>query len=171
MVNRSEDASYTGGVMIIDRYGMPHEFKYTEPIRPTKLQRILYGKALDRYIKNEVIVKNLISKIENAPSLYFVKERELSDFGSELKRLFVTVSVSMDDPGKEVGSIKQTEGGEFIIRVSSTEVFRCYSNALKSSERMKEFTEILLELSKTLDLLEPFNRVEEALEFICKQKS
>jgi len=171
LVDRFENGNYTGGIMITDRYGIPREFKYTEPIRPTKLQKILYGKALERYIKNEVIVKNLISKIENTPSFYFVKERELSDFSVELKRLFITINVSMDDPGKEVGSVKQMEEGEFIVRISPTEIFRCYSNALKSSEQIKKFVDSLQEFSKTLDLLEPFTRVEEALHFICKPKS
>ena len=37
---------FMGGAMVTDASGLPLEFRYTEPVRATKLQRILYGDVL-----------------------------------------------------------------------------------------------------------------------------
>src|SRR5436305_14763739 len=47
-VTAQEPLGYLGGVLVADEYGLPVEFRHTLPVRPTKLQRALYGSALDR---------------------------------------------------------------------------------------------------------------------------
>ncbi|HNX97400.1 MAG TPA: hypothetical protein PKK12_06945, partial [Candidatus Aminicenantes bacterium] len=54
------DDQFIGGVMITDSTGIPLEFKYTEPIRPTRIHQIIFGRVLERYIHEEVIKKNLL---------------------------------------------------------------------------------------------------------------
>ena len=50
-VTAQEPLGYLGGVLVADEFGLPVEFRHTLPVRPTKLQRALYGDALDRYLR------------------------------------------------------------------------------------------------------------------------
>ena len=74
----AEDA-FMGGAMVTDAQGLPREFRYTEPVRATKLQRILYGDVLEKYIHGDVIAGNLISRLEQKPDLFIVSEPALLD--------------------------------------------------------------------------------------------
>ena len=65
---------FMGGAMVTDAYGLPLEFRYTEPVRATKLQRILYGDVLEKYIHGDVIAGNLISRLEQKPDLFLVSD-------------------------------------------------------------------------------------------------
>ena len=39
-----------GGLLLTDESGIPLDFRYVEPITPTKLQAVLYGKALESHL-------------------------------------------------------------------------------------------------------------------------
>lgn len=68
---------FMGGAMVTDAYGLPLEFRYTEPVRATKLQRILYGDVLEKYIHGDVIAGNLIGRLDQKPDLFLVSEPAL----------------------------------------------------------------------------------------------
>src|SRR5664279_4390375 len=59
-----EGASYLGGLLVTDTSGIPLDFRYTEPITPTRLQSILYGKSLEPHLKEEVIQKTLLKELK-----------------------------------------------------------------------------------------------------------
>jgi len=54
-IEKKSDETYVGGILISDYYGIPVEFKYTEPIKPTNLQKILYGKSIEKYLTVDVL--------------------------------------------------------------------------------------------------------------------
>src|SRR5512146_2076692 len=73
-----EGACYLGGLLVTDTSGIPLDFRYTEPITPTKLQSVLYGKALEPHLKEEVIQKTLLKELKTAPDLLFLPATELA---------------------------------------------------------------------------------------------
>src|SRR5476649_1728686 len=68
------DDVYMGGAMVTDLFGLPVEFRYTEPVAATKLQRILYGDVLERYIQTDVIIAHLLEHLESKPTLFMTAE-------------------------------------------------------------------------------------------------
>ena len=56
-IYRSGKNDFLGGVLITDRLGIPVEFRHTETVSPTKVQQVLYGRALERFIKTETLAK------------------------------------------------------------------------------------------------------------------
>ena len=85
----SEKEMYLGGLMVVDSRGIPVEFKYTDTIKPSKLQKVLYGGVLEKYLKEEVIIGNLVDKLEIKPEIYVVDKIEnmvLNKFVKEHKR-------------------------------------------------------------------------------------
>jgi hypothetical protein len=51
-VQQLDPAGYLGGLLVVDDFGLPVEFRHSVALRPTKLQRTLYGDALDRYLRS-----------------------------------------------------------------------------------------------------------------------
>ena len=41
---------YLGAILITDLQGVPQEFRCTHPVKPTALQKPLYGNTLEPYI-------------------------------------------------------------------------------------------------------------------------
>ncbi|MBQ9581383.1 MAG: hypothetical protein IJR21_03350, partial [Synergistaceae bacterium] len=64
------DGEIRGASLVVDFRGVPMDFRYTDPIRPTKLERILYGNALDVYLREELILQSLLNAVEARPSLW-----------------------------------------------------------------------------------------------------
>ena len=74
-----DDGTYVGGLMVTDASGLPVDFRYTDPVTPTRLQRALYGGVLDRYLRVEVVLRTLLDALERPPSLLLVDDPDLLD--------------------------------------------------------------------------------------------
>ena len=40
------EGQFRGASLVVDQRGIPMDFRYTDPIRPSRLERILYGLSL-----------------------------------------------------------------------------------------------------------------------------
>ena len=65
--------------MVTDASGLPVDFRYTDPVTPTRLQRALYGNVLDRYLRAEVVLRTLLDALDAPPSLLLVDDPDLLD--------------------------------------------------------------------------------------------
>jgi hypothetical protein len=70
---------YIGAILTIDPQGMPKEFRCTHPVKPTAIQKPLYGNMLEPYIAIELCGKPLLQSIQNKPSLVVVEREYLLD--------------------------------------------------------------------------------------------
>ncbi len=154
---------FIGGIMLTNNFGIPKEFKYSEPIKPTKLQHILYGKVLSKYIKLEVLSKNLLSKIENAPDIIFTRDTEIATSDELEEKIYYISSIATENMKKDIERIDENE---ITIKISSFKGFRIVSKMDPIS-----IVETIKDLSRTMDIDEPFNRMEEALEYILKEEN
>ncbi|HOJ88582.1 MAG TPA: hypothetical protein PLP64_08140 [Pseudothermotoga sp.] len=152
------DEKYIGGLLIVDESGIPYEFKYTDPVVPTPLQKILYGKSLEGYLNIEVIAKSLIKRAENRPEVIFTDTPILTDASENVFLAMPAVS--------NAGQIEQPAPDECIIPYGSGAVRISSSNQIS-----KEKVERLKQLVEEMDILEPFQRLQKALEYICRSSS
>lgn len=56
-----------GGILVTDGETKPLEFRCTSPIRPSSLQKVLYGKTLDGHMALELIGLPLIKRLSEKP--------------------------------------------------------------------------------------------------------
>ena len=156
---------YLGGLMVVDSRGIPVEFKYTDTIKPSKLQKVLYGGVLEKYLKEEVIVGNLIEKLEIRPEIYVVDRLEnmiLNKFATE------PVILLKETPGKNLdssGEYQLIKNNEAIYQVDE---FNPPIRVQFAEGKAEEIFNILNSFSLEGNLIEPFKRIEEALRLICK---
>ncbi|ABV33181.1 MULTISPECIES: hypothetical protein [Pseudothermotoga] len=151
------DEKHVGGLLVVDESGIPHEFKYTDPIIPNQLQKILYGKSLETYLHVEIISKSLLKKIENKPDIIFTDNPVLIESG---ENVFFTSSF--------IPSADETESSpeECVIPYGSSAI-RFVSKQQISQEKEEKLKQIL----DQVDVLEPFQRLEKALEYVCRSSS
>lgn len=78
------DEKHVGGLLVVDESGIPHEFKYTDPIIPNQLQKILYGKSLETYLHVEIISKSLLKKSKINQISYL----QITQFSLKAERMY-----------------------------------------------------------------------------------
>jgi len=162
-------STYIGGFMITDNFGIPLEFRYTEPIKPTKIQKILYGQALEKYIKKEVIFLNLLSNSTTKPDLLITSEDDLLEFQEVASCPLLSLKETSLSPLAEVGVRQEINKTEFVLQVSPSGSPLRINMLDTNAENRKKIENVILELETTMNLLEPITRVEGALKVICQE--
>src|ERR1035438_1203629 len=82
-----DGAAYRGAILVTDEWSKPLEFRCTAPVRPTDLQRTLYGKSLLPHILTELIGAPLISSVREKPQLILIAEDAFFDVDRKSTRL------------------------------------------------------------------------------------
>ncbi len=158
---------FMGGAMVTDIHGLPLEFRYTEPVRATKLQRILYGDVLEKYIHGDVIAGNLIGRLEQKPDLFVVSEPALLDtVWAAGKRVLLMLGARVP-PLKEFGAVQDISETEYFLQVTdSGSPVRIRLPEAGDPTLRAEATRLLTEAGRTMDPTEPLARVEAAIKML-----
>lgn len=162
--------TYLGGIMVTDGRGLPVEFRYTEPIQPTKIQQVLYGQVLSQYIKREVIVETLIKGIESKFKNLLIEDEQLLPCDGK-SFVFMRISETKTPAIGEAGCIKEVSPGEFLLQTAKENSPLRIQLPEKKPELQKtepEF-ETLISAGHWMDIHEPIQRIEKALEIICQE--
>lgn len=164
--------SYMGGIMICDSKGFPLEFRYSEPITPTNVQKVLYGNVLDKYIKIDVISESLIKSITNQYEIMIVQDDQLLEHQFASKPVMIRLSNTKSPPLSNEGDVVKIKEKEYLLQTcpnSNPTRVQIASSAKIDEAKTKS---ILHELSKAghqMDLDEPLSRIHRALDLICQQ--
>jgi len=162
--------SYLGALLVVDLMGRPVEFRVTFPIKPTAIQRPLYGDALEPYIGVELCGKQLINSVDHDMELIFVNQEYLLDIRKDydIPAIFIkhagdVIEVSTIDDKKPFGQKKQlsSESGRFQPVV-------IYSSPIAPDD-LEDATEVVNQFFEDTDLIEPFDRIYNALDILVSQ--
>ena len=138
---------YVGGLLVTNHYGRPLEFQCTTPIQPNRTQQILYGPTLVPFILGELIGKTLLDKAGVKPHIVFVTDPALFELREHITAPLALVVVH-DHQAAKSGFVF---GRQTLV-----------THADYGSDR-GQFEKKLTVLPDDVDLLEPFERVQEAL--------
>ena len=155
-----------GASLVTDLRGIPVDFRYTDPIRPTRLERILYGNALDTYLKEELILESLLDSVEVNPQLWVcVDEEILNPLKTNAKVKAVLLNQSNHDPLDAPGHIENTsEANTFLLQADEAGApLKLKFPTETRPDEMKLSAAILIDAAKTMELLEPLTRIQKAL--------
>ena len=164
------DASFMGGILITNQFSVPLEFKYTEPIVPTEMQKILFGKALEKYIKSTMIRDHLAKEIGIKPSLYIVGHEDRYHLTPIDGRDTVAVQKVPVPPSAMAGRVARTKDREVIVQLDSSDFVRL-TFVTPAEAAQQEIINLLTEFSQNMDVVEPLERVENALRSLCQNDS
>jgi hypothetical protein len=166
VVRVGDDGTYVGGLMVTDRHGLPLDFRYTDAIKPTRLQKALYGGVLDRYLRSEVVLRTLLGALSEKPTLLLVEDDRLLD--EEVPGITVlSASPSRADRLGARGEIREESPGVFLVQADDEQSPLRVAVAPEANGAAAAATEALVALAETMDLLEPADRVRRALDLIA----
>lgn len=148
-----------GAILITDFETKPYEFRITSPVRPSLIQRMLYGNSLEDYVNIEIIGIPLIEKITEKAGLILVNKACLLRIRPKIA---TPVVLLRSEQSKEIEESPDSKTNDYnVITINS---HRDYPSDSHTAQAM------LSPIMQKRDLLEPFERLLVALTEAHKQK-
>ncbi len=161
------DDGYITALMVTDNRGYPLEFKATTPVRPSLVQKTLYGNQLERFISVDLCGKQLVKQSDRKPKLILVPDTKLLDIADvtdtdmiAIWRSGEKIKVEEESHQSERGTIKSASFQPVV-----------YEGRFKEETGQKEVITFLQLCSNNFDLVEAFERVRAALLLLAKEDS
>lgn len=158
--------------MVTDGFGLPVEFRYTEPVVATKLQRILYGDVLDRYIQTDVILAHLLENLENKPALFVLSNADFLGAVDGTGRVALWLGETHNPPLAQIGAQQDVGPDEILMQLSQTGApARIRFADGVDPDRRAEAIKLIGDVADTMDVAEPMRRVEKAVKLLWEEST
>ncbi|MBC8493149.1 MAG: hypothetical protein H8D43_05120 [Chloroflexi bacterium] len=167
-----DEHGYLGALLVTDQYGRPLEFRVTYPVKPSAFQRPLYGDALEPFIGVELCGKQLLKHLDHTLDLLTVGAEFLLDVRDFVPCPVVHVQKAGD--AIEIQANGRGEQGWARQQIASPSgrfqpiVIRTAHEREDDLDRARSLVE---ETFTHMDLLEPFERITQALELLARGDS
>jgi len=164
--------SYVGAVLVTNEHGVPVEFRCTYPVKPTPIQKPLYGDTLEPYVGVELCGRPLLASLDHDPSILLVDR----DFLLDLQPLsaYPVVFAARAGEAIEVQTQSRDEIGWIRHRITSRPGrFQPIDLQVHPDweEQLDAIRPKVEDAFARLDLLEPFDRIVQALRVLAAQDS
>jgi hypothetical protein len=161
------EEKHMGGIMVTNQIGIPLEFKYTEPVAATKLHRILYGSVLDKYLHETVIRDRLAKELQSAPSYFITTYDEKEFLGALADKEMMAIQKYALPPQELSGSFTRIREKEAIVELEGDAIFLRLAFSTDDEKIQNAMVAWLQETARTMDVLEPLERISTALLSLC----
>ena len=162
---------YIGSILITDHQGRPQEFRCTYPIKPTTIQKPLYGETLEPHIGVNLCGIPLIQSIQIKPSLVVVNK----DFLIDIREESLCPVVYIRRIGEAI-DIKESNSSDITLRRERIDCSTGRFQPIIIEPHPNYYDDDINNTRKTLekvfthlDPIEPFERMEKAIEILGKQ--
>ncbi|MDA0832552.1 MAG: hypothetical protein O2955_00645 [Planctomycetota bacterium] len=183
---QTPEGSFVGGLLVTNHMGRPLEFQCTTPIKPNATQQILYGPTLKPFLMGELISKTLVERVGIAPDILLTEQEEvlelrphvnvpvgLISLPARVKKAIADKSGSIGENSVTSDAAEASSEGNISSPAQSSEGAPSEKqvrlgrqwlrfHASHDDDRVK-VSESSKSISADADLLEPFERVREAL--------
>ena len=141
--------AFLGALMITDFRARPIHFSFVSPVRPTAIQKILFGSTLNSHLKIDVIAQKLLSSIPRVPDVLFVDDMEILATQKIIK--------------KPTACLKKSASQDADPTKLSILDYKADSN-----DDQEIIGQIIAHLENLVDIVEPFSRMRQALKEAIK---
>ncbi|ACN98912.1 hypothetical protein [Sulfurihydrogenibium azorense] len=149
------------GVLVVDKKLKPVEFRITSKIILEDIQKILYGETLKETLFIEKIGNEILNSVESNYDYIFCKDKSfLLLRNSTSKPIFLLEKFDEFKP-RDRYSVKLVSPLGKFDNIS----LKYLSN---DEKYISSITKELLEIFKYADIMEPFKRIEKAINYIDK---
>jgi len=150
------DGGTLGGYLVTNLWGRPLEFRLSSPVRPNKVQQILYGPTLGIYINAELIGKTLVEKTTTPARIILTDHRDVL----ELRRLVDVPVLWIAPPENDEASAFAAAGLAVRDPSSSRGAILAHPDFV---DDVAIGQDLFHRVGAGLDVTEPFLRVREAV--------
>jgi hypothetical protein len=161
---------FIGAAMSTDSFGLPVEFRYTEPVRATRLQRILYGSALHRYLCREVIASTLLQAMETQPAVWIVQDEVLLEPLEAMSAPVVMLFATSMAPMTDLGATMPAGEDEMLVQLSLAGAPVRVRFGNPDTDLQRRAIEVLTAAAHSMDVLEPLTRLQQAVRTLQEEQ-
>ncbi|MBC7230648.1 MAG: hypothetical protein H5T74_09705 [Actinobacteria bacterium] len=171
LLSAPDDGGYLGALLVTDKGGIPAEFRCTLPVKPNAIQKPLYGEKLEPYIGVELCGLPLLQSISNTPSLIIVNKEYLLKIRENISYPLVFIGRA-----GEVIEVEQADGSgkglsRFRVTCNTGRFQPIVCSPHPDFEQDQEMSmNFIGSVFSHLDLLEPFERIERAIEVLREKE-
>ena len=151
-----------GGLLLLNRAARPLEFHCTAPVRPNRVQELLYGPTLKPFLYGELIAGALLAKAAAELSVVLVDQAELLAARERVSTPLALVCAPHGDASLPEGGTRLLLAGSAPIELEAL-VLGSNRLAVPAAEAPR-VQQALAEVAAYLDLAEPFERIRNAIE-------
>ena len=175
MRSTSDDTGQMGAALAVDSTGLPVEFRCSVPVRPSLMQRAVYGRRLDDHIAIDLCGRPLLQALESEPAVCLVEYAALLDLQQDLPLPVFHAWRADASHGavqlhQDAGNGSGAGGTDDVIRIDSppgsAPVFLRRSPHWR--QPVEAYISLLERISAKSDLLEPFDRLTAACQLQCQ---
>lgn len=172
----ADNQGYIGAALVTDEMGVPKEFRCTHPVRPSAVQKALYGGNLESHISLELCAKPLLQTLTTHPVACLVESQRMVILRGmvevpivHVQRLGEVFTTGAREPAKAGTFGDSASGGQ---RLDSTVggfqplSIRTHGGFEKDLEGL---VPVLERVFQHVDLLEPFERITTALRVLAER--
>ncbi len=161
-----DEKGFIGAILVTDIYTKPVEFRVTFPVKPTPVQRTLYGASLVPHIGIELCGKPLYEMLQMPPDILFIEQDEFLPLAEHVRSLVVRVRRVESLAGFIERDVQEVQ------LPSHDKHYEAIAAAFPShyeATTVQTATTLLHELARQIDLLEPFDRIGRALQVLAEE--
>ena len=151
-----------GGYLVLSCAGRPLEFHCTAPVRASRAQKILYGPTLEPFLYGEQIGRSLIANSKLQPSAVLTNSRPVLATGQFTELPVVLIDNSAGTGNNRPVAPSETQMLDQVTAKPTSVKVGEYFVELPAGDHATIIKQ-LREISQQIDLLEPFDRIDEAI--------
>ena len=166
-VERTEDGrGFVGAAMVTDERGFPLEFRATTPVRPSPVQKILFGGSLEPYVSVELCGRKLLKECQRKPGIVLVPKASLLGLTSDS-----ALVVALTRAGESIRIEQQTESASDRTegRIDSDAFQPIIYESHGSQDDLNKTVPVLQRCFREFDLIEAFDRMRAALKLLAEE--
>ncbi|MCX7427490.1 MAG: hypothetical protein NTW96_17910 [Planctomycetia bacterium] len=161
--------SIRGAALVTDAATEPIEFRCTSAIRPTLLQKTLWGKRLEGHIACHLVGRPLLDALSNRFGLVIVRKPEFVELRASIE--VPLVQLLRNEELAKVSPLTSTDGDDDMLQDTGGQfepiVLKTHR---KHRDDLNVAREILTDTFRSHNVLEPFERIKNALDLIHQQE-
>lgn len=160
-----------GAILTTDDLGKPEEFRVTYPVKPSALQKQLYGEALYSHVGINLCGTPLYNALRGKPEIFIVSDKRFLPIAqsidckvAHLERAGEAFEVGSAGAGghRTERNLVASDGGRFQPLLFAWP-------ATYDETAMRDTKGLLAKYFQMIDLLEPFDRIKGAVKALSEQ--
>jgi hypothetical protein len=161
---------YFGAILITDENSVPLEFRCTHPIKPSEIQKQLYGNMLLPYISINLCGLPLLKSLNIRPSILIVQKESFIEIrdNNDIPLIFIKPSGEILDIQSSSNDGNELFSQVFDIKESQLTPLKLYVKN-KYKDDIKTNINNLNSVFSKISPLEPFERIQKAIDMISVQ--
>lgn len=165
-----DEKGFIGALLVTDELGKPEEFRVTYPVKPTNLQRQLYGQSLLPHVGIELCGKPLHQSLRSKPEIIVLRDPQFLNLSQHinarvicLERMAEKMVISSEgaDNAERKSTITPPTSRFEPVAVSHPD---SYDDDLRTALQA-----VILRFFRGFDIVEPFDRIAVAIKMLAEQ--